>query len=65
MDAGWLDAGDERERLREVVPPETTVAEERAKLLCACNGLFDCRSRVMRSIELLRTADSFIRCVSP
>jgi hypothetical protein len=37
MAAGWLEPGDERERLREVVPPGSSVLEERVKLLCACN----------------------------
>ena len=65
MAAGWLEEGDERERLREAVPPGTAVPEERDKLLCACNGLFDSRNRVVRSIELLRTTVVFIRYTSP
>jgi hypothetical protein len=65
MAAGWLALGDARERLREAVPPGTAVPEERAKLLCASNRLFNSRNRVMRSIELLRTTVVFIRYASP
>ena len=65
MAAGWMEEGDERERLREAVPPGTAVLEERDKLLCACNGLFDSKNRVVRSIELLRTTVGFIRYASP
>jgi hypothetical protein len=33
MAAGCVEEGDERERLREAVPPRTAVPEERDKLL--------------------------------
>jgi hypothetical protein len=65
MPAGWLEIGEERERLRDVVPPGGTVAEERAKLLCARNRLCSGKSRVVRSIELLRTTLNVIRYRSP
>lgn len=59
MFAGWLET-EESERYSWAVPPAGTVADESAKVFCACNRL-NGRIRVVRSIELLSRAVNFIR----
>jgi hypothetical protein len=47
--------------LSAVVPPGVTVAEESARLVWACDRLFNGNKRVVRSIQLLQSVIVFIK----
>jgi hypothetical protein len=47
--------------LRAVLPPDETVAEERAKAGWACKGLLDRHTTPLRSIKLLKRMLIFIK----
>jgi hypothetical protein len=59
--ASGLEGDEEKERLRAVLPPGATVAEERAKVGWACKSWLNGHNRPMRSMRLLKRLMIFIK----